>query len=79
MPFVYERCHVKSVLRMLQICSVMERGDLQKISERTSSSFSLDTVRQLWARYFSPAISEFGMVSYKIPKLQDISGRNKKV
>ena len=39
-----------------KICSVIEREDLPNISEKTSSNFKLETVRQLWARFFSPVI-----------------------
>ena len=33
---------------------IMEREDFPNTSENTSSSFRLETVRQFWARFFSP-------------------------
>ncbi len=47
-----------------KICSVMERDDLPNISEKTSSSFKLDTVRQLWARFFSSVIIQVSLKRY---------------
>ena len=42
----------------------MERDDLPNISEKTSSSFKLETVRQLWARFFSPVIIQVSLNRY---------------
>ena len=47
-----------------KICSVMEREDLPNTSEKTSSSFKLDTVRQFWARFFSPVIMQVSLKRY---------------
>ena len=42
----------------------MEREDLPNISEKTSSSFKLDTVRQLWARFFSLVTMQVSLKRY---------------
>src|SRR5699024_9310917 len=47
-----------------KICSVIEREDFPNISEKTSSSFKLDTVRQLWTRFFSPVIIQVSLKRY---------------
>ena len=47
-----------------KICSVIEREDLTNISEKTSSSFKLETVRQLWARFFSQVIIQVSLKRY---------------
>lgn len=36
----------------------------RNISEKTSSSLRLDTVRQLWARFFSPTIIQMSLKRY---------------
>ena len=47
-----------------RICSVIERDDLPNTSEKTSSSLRLDTVRQFWARFFSPVIIQVSLKRY---------------
>ena len=47
-----------------RICSVMEREDLPNISENTSSSLKLETVRQLCARFFSLVIIQVSLKRY---------------
>ena len=47
-----------------KICSVMEREDFPNTSEKTSSSLKLDTVRQFWARFFSPVIIQVSLKRY---------------
>src|SRR5574344_1474978 len=47
-----------------KICSVIEREDLPNTSEKTSSSFRLDTVRQFWARFFSLVIIQVSLYLY---------------
>ena len=47
-----------------KMCSVIEREDLPNTSEKTSSSFKLETVRQFWARFFSPVIIQVSLYRY---------------
>ena len=42
----------------------MEREDLPNISEKTSSNLKLETVKQLWARFFSPVIIQVSLKRY---------------
>lgn len=42
----------------------MEREDFSNISEKTSSSFKLDMVRQLWARFFLLVIMQVSLKRY---------------
>ena len=43
------------------ICFVMEREDLPKTSLNTLSSLRFDTVRQFWARFYSPVIIQVSL------------------
>lgn len=52
--YVHELCKSKCSPGYARMYSVMERADLPKASESTSSNFRLDTVRQFCARFFSP-------------------------
>lgn len=47
-----------------KICSAIEREDLPNISENTSSSLKLETVRQLCARFFSLVIIQVSLKWY---------------
>lgn len=55
-----------------KICSVIERDYLPNTSENTSSSLRLDTVRQFWARFFSPEIIQVSLYRYLIRSLSSL-------
>ena len=55
-----------------KICSVIEREDLPNTSENTSSSLRLDTVRQFWARFFSPVIIQVSLYRYLTRSLSSL-------
>ena len=50
----------------------MEREDFPNTSEKTSSSFRLETVRQFWARFFSPVIIQVSLKRYLTRSLSSL-------
>lgn len=57
---------------------VIAEAALPKISENTSSSLMLETVRQFCAGFFpSSEVGEYPAVMYQVPKLADIRWRDK--
>ena len=53
-----------------RIYSVIEREDFPNTSLNTSSSLRLDTVRQFWARFFSPVIIQMSLKRYLTKSLK---------
>ena len=60
----------KSSPGWVSIYSVMEREDFPNTSLKTSSNLRLDTVRQFWARFFSPVIIQVSLKRYLTKSLK---------